>query len=79
MTTLALDTHKFITRLKDAGMDEKQAVAIVEGLKEVENLVTKEDLRVVIAELKSDLYKSGLYALLGQAALIVALIELLGK
>ncbi len=78
MATLIIDTHKFITRLKAAGMDEKQAVAIAEGLKEVslENVVTKEDLETAIAKLESSLYKTGFLALLAQAALIVALIQL---
>ena len=29
MATLVIDTHNFITRLKEAGMEEKQAEAIL--------------------------------------------------
>ena len=75
MATLVLDTHKAISRLKEAGFEEAKAEAIVDSLQEVnlEGFATKQDL----AELKADLHKSGLYALLAQAGLIVALIQLL--
>ena len=76
MATLIIDTHNFITRLKAAGMDEKQAAALADGLKEIDfkHMATKQD----IAELKADMFKSGFFALLAQAALIVALIQLFG-
>ena len=52
MTTFTFDTHNFIARLKEAGMEESQAVAITEGLKEVrktdlENVATKEDIAML--------------------------------
>ncbi len=84
MATLIIDTHNFITRLKASGMDEKQAVAIADGLKEVnlEGIATKEDIVMLkedLLKLESRLYKWGFAALLAQGALIVALIELLGS
>lgn len=46
MATLIIDTHNFITRLTAAGMEDKQAEAIVEGLKEIDlkNVASKEDI-----------------------------------
>ncbi len=66
MSTLVIDTHNFITRLKEAGMEEKQAEAIVNGIKDInlEHAATKED----IAELKADLFKWLIPILLGQTA-----------
>lgn len=34
MASLIFDTHKFIRRLRDAGIEEKQAEAIVEAFQE---------------------------------------------
>ena len=78
MATLVLDTHKAIARLKKAGFEESKAEAIIESLQEVE-FVTKQDLETALTQLESRLYKWGFTALLAQAALIVALIELLGS
>ena len=78
MATLVLDTHKAISRLKEAGFEETKAKAIVDSLQEAD-FVTKQDLDIAITNLESRLYRSGFFALLAQAALIVALIELLGS
>ena len=80
MATLTIDTHKFITRLQAAGMDERQAVAIVEGLKEeanLHNVVTSADLRTAVAELKADLLKWLIPVLLGQIAVFAAVVKFL--
>ena len=60
-------------------MDEKQAAAIVEGLKEInfEHIVTKDDLRVSIAELKTDLIKWLIPTLLGQVAVFALVVKFL--
>ncbi len=75
MATLTIDTHKFITQLKDAGVEEKQAEAIVNGIKDInlEHVATKED----IAELKADLFKWLIPILLGQIAVFAAVVKLL--
>jgi len=77
MATLILDTHKAISRLKDAGFEETKAAAIVDSLKDLnlEHVATKEDL----FKLEGRLYKWGFGALLAQGALVVALIQLLGS
>ena len=77
-TTLTFDTHNLIARLKEAGMDEKQAIAITEGLKEVrradfEQLVTKDYLDSKLSKLKSDL----LFILLGQVAVFAVVVKLI--
>jgi len=84
MATLVLDTHRAILRLKEAGFEEIKAEAIVQSLQDVDlqSFATKEDIALLkadLAKLEKNLYKSGLFALLAQAALIVALIELLGS
>lgn len=46
MSTVPFDTYRFIRRLTDAGMSEKQAEEIVIGAKEAaEQLVNKSDLK----------------------------------
>ena len=79
MITLTIDTHKFITRLKAAGMEEEQAIAIAEGFKEIDlqTVVTKDDLRIAIAELKADLLKWLIPVLLGQIAVFAAVVKFL--
>jgi hypothetical protein len=36
MTAITFDTHKFVTRLREAGLEEKQAEAISEAFKEAQ-------------------------------------------
>ena len=69
-------------------MQEKQAVALAESIKNVnlEYVATKEDLLKLESSFESKLYKleirlykTGFLALLAQAALIVALIQLFGS
>jgi hypothetical protein len=54
-TTIVLDTHKVITRLKDRGFTEEQATGITEVVQEIDlsELATKSDLQ----ELKVDMMK----------------------
>jgi hypothetical protein len=46
MATLTFDTYNFIERLKSSGMEETQAKAIADGLKEIdlEYVASKEDV-----------------------------------
>ena len=37
MASLTFDTHKFIRRLRESGMEEKQAEAIVEAFQSAQN------------------------------------------
>jgi len=48
MTTITFDTLKFVTRLKDSGLAEVQAVAITEAFKEAHSeaeVATRFDIR----------------------------------
>lgn len=48
MPTISFDTHKFIRRLRDAGISEEQAEAIAEAFREARieaEIATKTDLR----------------------------------
>ena len=58
-------------------MQEKQTVAIAEGFKEIDlgNLVTKDDLRVAVSELKADLLKWLIPILLGQVAVFTVVVK----
>jgi hypothetical protein len=58
MAAPAFDTHKAVRRLKDAGVDEPLAEAVVETVGDairgsLANLATKDDLRVIKAELEA--------------------------
>lgn len=80
MTTITFDTHEFIQTLKAASFTEQQAEALARAYKtahESQELVTKDDLRVAIAELKTDLIKWMTGALIAQAAVIATLVKLL--
>ena len=75
MTTLTLDTHKAISRLKKAGFEENKAEAIIESLQEVDlqGFATKED----ILNLEADLFKWLIPILLGQIAVFAAVVKFL--
>ncbi len=78
MTTLAFDTHKAVKALKDAGFDDDQAEAIVtvfdSGSAE---LVTKNDLKAAIAEVKADLLKVAIGIVAANAGLTLAIVKLI--
>lgn len=77
--TLRIDTLKFARKLTEAGMEQRMAEAIVEGLSEADtsDLVTKGDLAVAVAELKAELFRFMLVQSVGIVGLTVALIKLL--
>jgi hypothetical protein len=56
-TAIKLDTLKFAKRLTDAGMDQKIAEALVEGLSEADTseLATKQDIARLEASTKQDI------------------------
>lgn len=61
-TMLAFDTYKYAARLKEAGFTEAQAEAQTVALTEVmdthiQNLATKDDLRLLAAELRGEIEK----------------------
>jgi hypothetical protein len=48
MSTITFDTLKFVTRLKEAGLSENQAIAITEAFRDAHveaEVATKSDLR----------------------------------
>lgn len=58
--TVAFDTLKFVRRLRDAGVDEKQAEAFSEAIREVQDsqlqeLTTKGDLREMEARIMGEI------------------------
>ena len=56
MTTYTLDTHATIKQLEDAGMDSKQAEAVVAAISRSDaELATKADLKTEIAEVKTQI------------------------
>jgi hypothetical protein len=58
MATITFDTHKFVRKLTEAGFEEKQAEALTEALRaaiEDSELVTRKDLQIELAPIKSDL------------------------
>ena len=58
MATITFDTLKFVEKLKASGIPDEQAKAIVEAFRDAQSdtdLVTKEELQIELAPLKSDL------------------------
>lgn len=56
MATITFDTLKFVTRLKESGLSESQAVAITEAFKEAHGeaeVATKRDVEELRLEMKS--------------------------
>ncbi len=58
--TVAFDTLKFVRRLRDAGVDERQAEAFSEAFREVQDaqlqeLATKRDLRELKLEITAEI------------------------
>ena len=86
MTTIALDTYKIITTLQSKGFSKSQAEALVEAVQEnVQNFgfATKNDINELehklgkkISEVQIGIIKWITAALIAQAGLIVALLQL---
>lgn len=58
MTTYTLDTHATIKQLENAGMESRQAEAVVAAISRSDaELATKADLKVEIAGVRADIDK----------------------
>jgi hypothetical protein len=79
MQTLVIDTYKVIKRLQERGFTKDQAEALVSVAQEIDlsAFVTKADLRDALRTLEMRIYRFLFAAMSAQAALIVALIQLL--
>jgi hypothetical protein len=58
MSLITLDTQKFVHKLQEAGFDQKQAEGLTEAMRaaiEESELVTKKDLQIELAPIKTDL------------------------
>lgn len=79
MGSIAFDTLKLARRLAAAGVPMLQAEATAEALAETlgEGIVTREHLDARLAELRTELVKWMAGLLLGQTAVISALVKLL--
>lgn len=77
MSTAVFDTHAYIKRMKSVGFTEEQAEVQAETVADLinERLVTKADLDLRIAELKTELVKWMLGIAAGQVALLVTLLK----
>ncbi|MDY6936929.1 MAG: DUF1640 domain-containing protein [Cyanobacteriota bacterium] len=82
MAILTFDTYEFIQALKEAGFDETQAKGIADSIKKIDlaHVSTKEDiarLETKMESFKSDVFKWIFPMMLGQVAVIAALVKLL--
>ncbi len=86
MTTLAIDTLRYMKRLKAAGFTEEQAEVQAEALAEAirDTLVTKIDLvdtetrlRLEIRDLHTNLIRWLVPLMIGQTAIVAAMVKLL--
>ncbi|WPX99491.1 DUF1640 domain-containing protein [Candidatus Megaera polyxenophila] len=69
-----LNTHATVKKFMQHGFSEEQAEVVVDAINDQSNnLVTKEDLRVSISELKADLFK---WVITGLIALMASIIPL---
>ena len=56
MTTITFDTLELVDKLKNAGIPQEQAEAVVRVIADAQiKLVTKDDLEISLSPLKSDL------------------------
>ena len=70
MTTYTLDTHATIKQLEDAGMDPRQAEAVVAAISRADaELATKADLKAEITAVRADIDKLETSTKAGMAAL----------
>lgn len=84
MTAITFDTLAFSKTLQKAGMAPEQADAIAnaqaEALKEIvksQELATKKDLQIGLAETKHEILKWMVTAMIAQTALLVGIIAFL--
>ena len=83
MATIAIDTHKVISRLQERGFTKTQAEALVSVAQEIDlsSFATKADLKDALQDFEVRLYRFLAGVLIahgiGTAALTVTLVELL--
>jgi hypothetical protein len=78
MTTITFDTQDAVIKLKAVGVSQDQADAFIRAIADAQNnLITKTDLEIALANLKVDLIKWIAGLLLAQGAVIGALVKLL--
>lgn len=75
MSAAIFDTHAYIKKMRAVGFTEEQAEVQAETVADLinERLVTKADLDLRIAELKTELVKWMLGIAVGQVALLITL------
>lgn len=80
MTSLAIDTLKLTTKLKSRGFSEQQALGMAEALQDInlDQLVTRADLRAELAEVKFDLLKWMFGGFLGMFIMLASVLLKLG-
>jgi hypothetical protein len=78
MSAVPFDTLELADRLQAGGFTPEQAKTAATALAEAmqAELVTKADLAVALAELKADLLRWIATLMIGQAAIVAALVEL---
>lgn len=77
MSRITFDTLKFVETLKESGIDEKQAKAITaayQNASEDQELVTKQDMSMALAEMKYDLLKWIIGLALAQFTVLIGIL-----
>ncbi len=74
MTTITFDTDAIIQRLRRAGLTEEQAREFVQAVRDAQSeLVTKDDLKIALEQLKHELLLKLGSMLIGGFGLLIAL------
>jgi hypothetical protein len=77
MSHITFDTLKFVETLKDCGFEEKQAKGIAaayQNASEDQELVTKQDMKMELAEMKYDLLKWIIGLALAQFTVLIGIL-----
>ena len=76
---MAIDTLGYVKALKEAGVPAVQAEAHAEALRDkiVPELATKQDLKELGAELRTEMWRMSLAVVLGTTTLVTAVHKLL--
>jgi hypothetical protein len=77
MSHITFDTLKFVETLKESGIEEKQAKAIsaaYQNASEDQELVTKQDMTMALAEMKYDLLKWIIGLALAQFTVLIGIL-----
>ena len=77
MSHITFDTLKFVETLKESGIEEKQAKAIsaaYQSASEDQELLTKQDMTLALAEMKYDLLKWIIGLALAQFTVLIGIL-----